>query len=419
MPMVGIPVAGRDFSVYRIALLAALGYFGLMTLKNDRIKCGKQLSKLILWLALAALACLIGALFLRGQVVEWGAAAKSNLPKVLILLVFALLWGSSGEARRSAPSAAAGFLLGCTLNCLWAAIDAGCYYLLGFSLHNRVFAGYIARNGLRYGMASLILRGMIRAGGFNYDPAHLGFLAPVLTGYAIKKKKYWLLLIAVAGIAASASTTGLICSLLCALMMGEGRRSIRIKTSASGTKLFAALLLVPLVLGALVAVRGRAIPMIQSVFSSFFERINTFYVDSDRDNVRFQYVLYSFPAMLAALPFLLLGTGIGTASYGYAMSPLVVQAMGDRVCSAYDMENTYLAYLFDTGLLGVAVYLVMLWTLFRAYRRRCRERNTAFDAAVYATVCAAGFTMLFYHYILYAPQLLMFTAGLSWLDEEA
>ena len=82
----------------------------------------------------------------------------------------------------------------CKILIIWATIDAACFYGLGFSLSNMVFARYGATHDVIYGTVSLIINNgrMIRSAGFNYDPAHLGFLIPFVMGYGFMKKNTYI-----------------------------------------------------------------------------------------------------------------------------------------------------------------------------------------------------------------------------------
>ena len=163
----------------------------------------------------------------------------------------------------------------------------------------------------------------------------------------------------------------------------------------------------------------RILPLAQDILHRFAARIQSSYLNNNGPDIRVRYVLQAPFAMRAVLPFMLFGSGFGTASLGYATTPEVLAVIGQSHDFAYDMENTFLAYIFDTGVAGFALYLITMGTLLFAYRKKYAARESAFAQSVYITVCVSLLSMLFYHYILFAPQMMIFTIALSRLDREA
>ena len=416
MPIVGVVVMGRDISFFKILFAAAVCYFGLRLLRTKKLSFGKNISLLNIWLVIGLVGCVCGALFLRGGRAEFGLAARSYIPKVLLLLIFSLVWSSDREADGLAETVICGFLWGCALNCLWATVDAVGYYVTGKSLHNLVFMGYSTRNGIDYNTMSLIYNGMIRSGGFNSDPAQLGFVAPVLFGYGLSRKHIFPAFLGLCGIAASASTTGLVtAAVLCLLLIRkrESKPFFECFTRLQRIELYAFLAGTAFVL---LWQGDRLISLAGNMLSRFFSRIRSEYLEYPGPDIRIRYVLQAFGAMRAVLPFMLFGSGFGTASLGYVITPEVIAVIGSGHDFAYDMENTYLAYFFDTGIVGLAVFLMMMAVLLIRYRKRYASRESVFSDCVYLTVCAILLSMLFYHYILFAPQMLVITIALSRLD---
>ncbi len=419
MPIVGLHIGSRDISFFRIIYIISILWMTVdCILQNKIIFFPKSRKWLDLWLAEAVFACVFGTVLLSGSEPEWAAAARSFIPKVLILLVFSVLWGSAGKWNRYNDRLMKGLLAGCVINCIWAVIDAAGFYLMGVSVNNIVFSGYIARNDIRFGMLSLIQGGMIRSGGFNSDPAQLGFLAPIVAGYGVAKKKPLILLIGIGAVVAGASTTALagtvIVVFVFCLFKKEYHTDLRLRTI-----IFIGLAAV--VAGAALFVFRRQIgSLLNMAYSKFFGRINDVYADSSglNENARINYIRGLPGAMLHVLPFLLCGSGIGTASLGYSRSEYAHLLLGDRVDSPYDMENTYIAYLLDTGIVGLILILLVLFILCWNYRRRSKWDRTDFDIIVFASVLTVVICFMFYHYILFAPQMLLLTAALVELDKD-
>lgn len=413
MPIVGIVVKGRDISFFKIFFAAWVVVLGLRLLRTRRFALLKRNRLLNLWLLIGLIGCVSGALFLRGEVAEFGQAALSYIPKVALLLLFSLVWSVDEKADACAEIVVKGFLWGCALNCMWASIDAFGFYITGKSLHNTVFYGYSTRHGIDYNTMSLIYKGTIRAGGFNSDPAQLGFVAPVLFGYGISRKHILPMALAVCGIAASASTTGLVTAGILFFLLMRKRDPRPLKDKLSRLQI-AELLVFCVGVGVLLLWQGeRILALAGNMIARFVSRIQSEYLNNGGPDIRVRYVLQAFGAMRAVLPFMLFGSGFGTASLGYVITPEVMAVIGPGHDFAYDMENTYLAYFFDTGILGLAVFLLLMAFLWMRYRKQYAERESAFSDYIYVTLSSILLSMLFYHYILFAPQMLVITLALS------
>lgn len=418
MPIVGIVVRGRDISFFKLLFAAAILILGYGFLKKRRISFGRRISLLNVWLVIGLVGCVCGMVFLRGERAEFGLAARSYIPKVFLLLAFSVLWSSSDRADSFCETVLRGFLWGCALNCLWATIDAVDFYVTGKSLHNMVFFGYSSRHGIEYNTMSLIYNGTIRSGGFNSDPAQLGFVAPVLFGYGLSRRHVLPVALAVSGIAASASTTGLVTAAILCILLIRKRDARPLRERFSKLQLAELLTFCALLALLLVWQGQRIFALALNMISRFASRIQSEYLNNSGPDIRVRYVLQALGAMKAVLPFMLFGSGFGTASMGYVLTPAVIAVIGPGHDFAYDMENTYLAYFFDTGVIGLLVFLVMMGSLFVCYRKKFAERESVFSDSVYVAVCAIALSMLFYHYILFAPQMLIMTLALSRLDAE-
>ncbi len=419
MPVLGVVVRDRDVSFYRILFALALLFLGICFLMKPRLKLGKKSLWLELWLFVGLIGCVCGMLFLNGPRAEWGQAARSYIPKVILLLAFCFLWQANEEADPLAEWIMRGFLLGCALNCLWATIDAVGFYATGKSLNNILFYNYCVRNDIREHTLSLIFHGSIRSGGFNSDPAQLGFVAPVLFGYGLARKKPLPVFLSICGIAASASTTGLVSAVLLLVFLLRPRSKDGTQNKFSKADRWMLAILCALIALVLLLQGDRILPLAQDILHRFAARIQSSYLNNNGPDIRVRYVLQAPFAMRAVLPFMLFGSGFGTASLGYATTPEVLAVIGQSHDFAYDMENTFLAYIFDTGVVGFALYLITMGTLLFAYRKKYAARESAFAQSVYITVCVSLLSMLFYHYILFAPQMMIFTIALSRLDREA
>ena len=77
----------------------------------------------------------------------------------------------------------------------------------------------------------------------------------------------------------------------------------------------------------------------------------------------------------------------------------------------FDPEMTYIAYLFDCGILGLVLYVYCLFLLYRYYKKNLHTLGHAVEA--YYILLATVFSALFYHYILFSPQVLLIVVGLA------
>ena len=147
--------------------------------------------------------------------------------------------------------------------------------------------------------------------------------------------------------------------------------------------------------------------------------MNNVYLSETDYNIRWKYIKYAPRAAIQVLPFMLLGSGFGTASLGYAKDSYILSKIGYVHNFAYDLENTYLSYLFDTGIVGFILYLSILKVLVTNYRSaNINERSDEFPIVIWCLVCSSLFSMAFYHYILFGPQMLMITIALSQIDNK-
>ena len=418
MPVVTIPLGSTDIAIFRILFYGFLFYMFIKAFAGRLLIIRREQSLLCLWLIIAIISGLVGWIALSSSHVQFSSAAKSNILKTGAFLVFIALWGSQEPEmqRKMNEALIKGLMLGCILNVSWAIIDAGGYYLTGRSLNNIIFFGYIARHGIRYNSLSLAYSntGMIRAGGFNYDPAQLGFMVPVITSYAVIKRKYWLLLLAFGGIIASASTTALVCSLIVLvvnLAIKKERVRISRKTVVTG---ICTLLLAGLILSKYGEVVFR---LITSAISKMTMRLSTTYLNNDILDIRWDYLIMAPKAFLNLGIFMLTGLGFGTSSYGYVIDSSILARIGSAHNFAYDLENTYICYLMDTGIIGFIVYILVLCRVYAFYKQAISASSVSNEnVLIYCGIGASIFSMLFYHYILFAPQMLFLIVALSNMD---
>lgn len=423
MPIIGIHFGNRDISMYKIFFFISI-FYGLYRMIRDRkIMIGKKSGVLLAWLGVACIGGLCGWIFLRGSESAFSSSAFSWLTKAVVLIAFLLAWMGVKTRTEASDMVSDGFLTGCVFNCIWGVIDMISFYVFnkiegynGMILNNIIFAGFIERNGIARRL-SLWVPGSntYRVAGFNGDPANLGFIAPILVGYAITKRKYWLFIPAVGALFVSASTTGLVTSAFIILI----NLPFMLKKYPVKRFLIAVLALV-ITGGVFIFFASRElIPgSVDDTFNYFIERIITVYMNPDNLDIRVYYVLFAARAFIAIFPFVFFGVGIGNASLGYGrMGVTVEQFNKEDFAIPFDMENTYLAYLMDTGIIGFILFMAVLVILFRYYRKNVNsDPDTPVNSVMWAFICSTVVCLLFYHYILYAPMMMMLTIGLAQID---
>ena len=394
----------------------------LRVFKQRKLIVRRSIRRLELWLLLAFFSCLIGGITLNSKAPDFSSAAISNIPKTLLFLLFATVWGSQDDeyVMKLNTLLIQGILLGFYLNLLWAIVDASVFYISGKSINNSVFSGYIARHSVRYGKISLVYSGLIRASGFNIDPANIGFIAPVVTGIGLFKRNYWLVLFAFGGLLASASMTGFVCCFFVIIVYLSRVKSLK-RNSGIKVNYLILLILILIILVAFGIKYGTfIIDIISQATNSVFKRLSESYLNDSglSDTIRWAYFIYAPLAFFNLNILGIFGLGFGTASYGYVTDSYILSKIGSSYAFPFDMENTYLAYLMDTGIVGLCIFISIIVLLFKWYKKRINYSQEVGDYNLTLFCCTLGmvFSMLFYHYILFAPQLLILIAGLSHID---
>lgn len=412
MPILTFNFASRDVSFSRLLFVISLVVLALKSLRRGFIRIEPCIFKIDRWLGWSILSCLIGTVFfsIKGDTI-FANAARSSIPKIIVLLLFAILWGNQKkEALFFANKCLIkGIVSGFVINLVWSICDAIIFYSRGVSINNIVFSSYLIRNGITDSRPSLILEsGLLRSGGLNYDPAHLGYIVPVILGYGMYKKKPFLLVLALGGLLASASTTALVCSLIIFLtvIFDPDRGGLTKKSLLE--LLFIFVFLSVIILGFIDKV-GYIIRKATVLFS---DRVLNTYVDTNESNPRLIYLRFFLPAIYYLGPISIIGTGFGTASYGYALNE------ASRVkYYAFDMENTYICYLLDTGMIGIILFFICFRTLFLGFYRNSYT-NDDNDRFILCSTISIAVVFLFYHYILFLPQMLVMISGLSLIDSK-
>ncbi len=232
--------------------------------------------------------------------------------------------------------------------------------------------------------------------------------------YDLVSGKYIYILLALGAISASLSTTAFVCCIACLLLYIciSCKRKLILQFRFTGKMLcfFGGSLLICLYL--LFQYGNYIIIGIDNLFS----RINDVHIHSGYENIRLLYILYAPQAMLEQGIKMFTGTGFMTASEGFIK---LGSDFGFPLKNyPFDMENTYLAYLFDFGFLGFYLYASYLFftakNLLKVFKF---ESNTQIVQIAFSGFFATIFSSFFYHYTLFACQILIFIAISVYMDK--
>lgn len=410
MPVLEVSAAGRSVTFFSLTFFAALVFLWVRNKNFLRTPIlTKPLRYFVLWMVTGIVAGCAGWLYFNGDSV-WQSAATSYLPKLVLYIAFAILW-EQGASEKDGRLVLKGLLLGAVLNCVWAVLDGLCYYVAHFSLNNVIFSTYIERHDIRLGQLSLILgNGLLRAAGFNTDPANIGFLGPVVVAYGLHKRRYGLTLIGLLSLVFSASTTAVVVTMVIFVLEWKNLIPKRKRPRKGMQTWMYLVILLSIAVAAAAAVR--LMPLVIRAVGLFVERFNGAYLQSDVTSPRTVYYLGFFKALLTAGVIAFTGSGFGTSSFPYIENTELFQELEPYIDKApFDPEMTYIAYLFDCGILGLVLYVYCLFLLYRYYKKNLHTLGHAVEA--YYILLATVFSALFYHYILFSPQVLLIVVGLA------
>jgi hypothetical protein len=413
MPIVTIPFGGRLISVFTLVYFVFIMIIGLMFIKNSiRIKIGRKTKTLLIWFFIALLSSFFGLLFFTGKQ-EWFNATLSYIPKIVSFMIVLILISSSKHRLIIIESFFKGFIFGCVLNVLWACIEGVVFYTRGYSLNNQIFKEYIKTLPSNRQYITIVNSGGIRTPGFNYDPAHLGGIVPILCLYSLMKKKYIYLALSIIALVFSQSTTGLVSSVI--LIVLHYKKISIYKFNINYKKLINALLVISLVV-LLVLIPERNNNLSESLkrnVEGFSNRVSTVYVSSENSNIRMLYHLYVPHAAFYSGIKTITGTGFGTASYAYVHDPFLSDKLNRTSKAPYDPESTYISYLFNTGIFGLLLYIYLLFNIYLYYNNTWKKDP---DLIILATIGGIILSSLFYHYTLTAYQGLSIIMATVYMD---
>ena len=395
MPIVSIPIGGKCISIFSFLLpitLLKIFFDGIY------IEHFSKTEKLFFSFLLFSL---LGSFF--GFFYFWGESnfsiiAISSIPKILIYFSLGYILFCARLKENQIKVMATGLLTGAILNLIWASLDGVLFYISGLSINNKTFSYYLKYQSeglIRYGMLSLTYGDKgIRACGFNYDPSHIGMLAPFVFAYSLISEKKWLIFLVVFSALASQSVTVIASSLIILLFF-----NLLAKKNIKQTIIIVTVILISLFFitqtplgNALYRVKERSIEKIDDKTEKYRKIYN-----------------FQFPLALLNSPIhVLWGTGFGTASNAFYRAGLI------DFYEMYDPENTYVSYLFDLGFIGLIFYIKLLYEIIKITWINSKKFPNKANSIVLASCFAICSSNIFYHYILYATTMMMLITSCMW-----
>lgn len=404
-------------TLFNIVFILTIGVLSLSVSGIKKLFVVRGIKRyLFFWLCWALVSAVVG-LWVSMKHPELGPPIIPYIPKLILYILFFLLCNAQGkDVIGNSSLIIRGVFAGCVLNLVWGIMDAACYYLLGFSINNDLFfKNYRVLGSFSGRGATLILNtGQIRAAGFNYDPAQFGFMCPFVAFYALKRRSILLYALAIAGILASSSTTavvGVFAVTLYHLASGklQGKTTKLLKRDAI---MIATVLVIGV--GALYIYSKQISSFVYRAGALFYERVSFVYFNEEVEDLRWLFVRYLPDAMMRLGPLMLTGLGLGTAFFGYSHNAEVAHLFHNPPyydkppLAVYDMENTYIAYLMDLGVVGLGLFVFFMMGILRALKRRGKEIQLGhIDTVIYCGIIATMISFLFYHFILFSVHLLI------------
>ncbi|MBO7453029.1 MAG: O-antigen ligase family protein [Clostridiales bacterium] len=399
MPIVGIPLAGRYFTIFNILFIVTFAFCLLKTFSKNEVNIivksiNSRTRLLFVFFFIEVIAAFIGLFFLPQN---WSRQIFSYLIKSIEYAALFLLIMCEDEDDKEVvvTSFMNGLLFGCIVNAVWGIVQAILWYIGKISLNQLLFSRAI-RNEKQVGIYVNVYYG-IRVSGLNTDPAHLGALLPILFYYSTRRRKTILILLCLVSLAFSGSTTALLAIAFCSFIMIFRFDCLGKKTSISSHTVLKTLLGILCVALMILSLRNTEIFLrLSGNTTGFLSRVLDVYGNAS-ESTRGTYYLNVFNELYRRLPFAFFGTGLGTSGYAYYDFPEAA------IQGVFDVESTYLSYLFDVGIVGLLVYLILLGKSFFVLRNKDDEKINILLMGVLLSIIATGIS---YHYIITTYQII-------------
>lgn len=363
-----------------------------------------------IWLFLVLLSHLFGLLYFINMK-EWFNAVESFMWKVILYFVFFVLLQTYHKKELIANYFFYGLLVGIILNVFWSILDGVLFYIFKFSINNLLFSNYISTFLPNRPFMSIVRNNTIRTSGFNYDPAHLGGLVPILLTWSLIKNSKFLFFSSILALLFSQSTTGLVTSLI--LIALNYKKIIKVRFPKFKIKTIIIFFFIILIILINIQIFTNLINIALEQSVNFLQRSSSYFnIEEVTNTIRFLY-LVKFPYALIESNFrIITGTGFTTSSYGYVFSDNIEINESVR---PFDPENTYIAYFFDLGIIGFILYIRLLGKSYKFYNRNWKHNFNAFILSALGSIIISNF---FYHYTFTAYRVLSIMMALIIMNKK-
>lgn len=414
MPILGIPFGGKYITVFTIIFI--LNFCNIVWEVFRRNRFSFMLTGIkkvyLMFLIWPIMSYLVGLMYMPK---EWHSSMTSYIIRVIEYLLLTILLYIDND-KKNARTFGIGLFYGIVINAVWSIFEAVSYYFFSKSLNDILFSSYL---NLNREVLLVNSYGGIRVSGLNYDPAHLGGLLPILLFCGLSKKNIYVTVLSIISLAFSQSTTALVgCIVVIVIFLLIKRKRIK-KRLKLKLPLFVGAIIVIFVSIIMISYEGTINRFINSIIENiggYIERINTIYLgSSNRIEPREVYYTQAIDKLLERNPIVsLIGSGLGTSMYPFRnVSGLFATGAQATVT---EIETNYIAYLFDLGIIGFVIYIVLLIKGFLKFMRILRYKEELpiylFLGFFISIICCSAL----YHYIFTAYQILTFTFATIYID---
>ncbi len=413
MPIVGIPLGGGYTTLFSITFVL---YFAVLVWNVFAKNCTSfGLSRLklsyLLFLIWPLFSYIVGLFYMPN---EWHSSMTSYTIKVLEYLAITLLLYMDNDVV-SSKAFARGLLAGIIANAIWSVFEAITYYFFRSSLNDIIFSRFL---GLNRDVLIWNSFGGIRVSGFNYDPAHLGGILPILMCVGLFKGNLLLIILTIISLAFSQSTTALVgCIVVFVIYIftkGLQKKKITSKT-VTAMALICVIGVVSLVLLSSNGVLGYFAQSLMKNIEGYIARIDAVYVKSNATEPRVIYYTQAIDRLIDRGPIVsIMGSGLGTSMYPFR-NVVGLFASGSQN-TVTEIETNYIAYLFDLGIVGLFFYLSFLVlgyvNITKVIKKLISNTSFVYLGVFISVICCSAL----YHYIFTAYQILAFSFATVYVD---
>lgn len=416
MPIVGVRLGGSYIELFDMTFILFLlvSFVSVSTKKKLTISVTPTKRIYLLFLLWPILSYVVGLMYMPQ---EWHSSMTSYFVKVIEYIIFTLIVYSS-DSNSDAKLFGKGLLIGIISNAIWSILQAITYYIFKQFLNTLVFVQIL---GLPRGGEIWNSYGGIRVSGFNYDPAHLGGLLPILFFYSLMKKNPYLIILSLISLAFSQSTTALASyAVVIGLILFIRKKKEKKGLKLTGKSLVGIALGLCVVIGGIILLQSngsitRFYNSILENVNGYFNRINAVYISGNDINPRKIYYTRFLDGLIERGPIVsITGSGLGTSMYPFRhISGLFASGSQNTVT---EIETNYIAYLFDIGIVGLSLYLILLFRGLKQFAKSVKYRiddtSVLYLGFFISIICCSAL----YHYIFTAYQMLAFAFATIYID---